>query len=277
MHLSSPSFPLILSIFLLTTIVRPHPQLQLPSSGEPPAAFPLENSGITAREDTTTDFPLEDVEIGSPQPLQAFGLNGGPPTAVEQFLSSTSSGSTDHGDGGEMSINDPGLFPSADESSARSGDGNIISQSNACNQNTLKSRRRLRNRHPGQEVPSWCSTNPNQIKSPSEQPTVPGQQQGVGTSNRELNEGSKIPVDVPTADSPTEESGYTGTTETRANLEVCPSDRFYPLCADDTAISAAPAEFGVFMGYTTYMLDPAYACTSLPLTPLLLPQPLNPL
>lgn len=113
MHLISPSFPLVLSIFLLTTIVCPHPQLQLPSSGEPPAAFPLEKSGITAREDTTTDFPLEDVEIGSPQPLQAFGVNGGPPTAVEQFLSSTSSGSTDHGDGG--GINDPRLFPSADE------------------------------------------------------------------------------------------------------------------------------------------------------------------
>lgn len=162
-----------------------------------------------------------------------------------------------------------GFFPQPMKSSARSGDGNIISQSNACNQNTLKSRRRLRNRHPGQEVPSWCSTNPNQIKSPSEQPTVPGQQQGAGTSNRELNEGSKIPVDVPTADSPTEESGYTGTTETRANLEVCPSDRFYPLCADDKAISAAPAVRDFYGIYHVY----ARSCLCLYVPPLNPPPP----
>ncbi|MCJ1347000.1 hypothetical protein MMC31_005220 [Peltigera leucophlebia] len=262
MHSSSPSFPLVLSILLLTTVVCTHPQLPLPSSGEPPTAFPLDNSGITSREDTPTTFPFEDAGFGDPQSLKVVPLSWGP-NGIEQFLSSTSSGSTNYRDGGEMSINHPGPLPSADESSTKSG--NEISQNNACDQrpnNTLKSRRRLRNRDSGQEIPSWCSTNPNDRNSPSKTQTTPGQQP-AGTGDRKLDDGGKIPVDVPTLDSPNEESDYTGTsTKTRANLEMCPPDRIYPVCADDEAISASSAALNVFFAYTTYMLNPAYACRS---------------
>lgn len=215
MYSSYLSFRLVLSILLP---VRPHPQLPLPSSGEPPRTFPLENSRITTRDDTGTVFPFEDLGFGTSQTPKVFPLNGDP-TGVEQFLSSTSAGSTNYGDASEMSINHPGLLPSADESSSRSGDENMItSQSNACNprsSHTNTSGRRLRNRDPGQELPSWCNANPNERNVPSEPQTVPGQQP-AGTGNRELNEGGKIPVDVPTPDLPSAESGTS--TKTRANL-----------------------------------------------------------
>lgn len=98
MYSSYLSFPLVLSILLLTTFVRPHPQLPLPSSGEPPAAFPLENSGVTTRDDIGTAFPFEDVAFGTSKAPKVFPLNGDP-TGVEQFLSSTSAGSINYGDG----------------------------------------------------------------------------------------------------------------------------------------------------------------------------------
>lgn len=250
MHSSYAPFLLLISILLLTAAVRPHPQVPLPSSGEPPAAFPLENSRITAREDT------EDVGFGTPRSLKSFSLDGGL-SGVEQFLSSTS-GSTDNGDSVEMRINYPGILP-LDESSNRSGEENMISQSNACDQrsNSLKSRR-LRNRNPGQKLPSSCLANPIERNSPSEPQIKPGIEQS-GTDNRELNEEKNIPVDVPVFENPTKGKDYMGTsTKTEANLEICPPERVYPLCADDQAISAMPEGFT----QVTYMLYPAFACTS---------------
>ena len=265
MYSSYLSFPRLLSILLLTTFVRPHPQLPLPSSGEPPAAFPIENNGFTTRDDTGTAFPFEDVAFGTSKTPKVFPLNGDP-TGVEQFLSSTSAGSINYADGSEMSINHPELVPSSDQSSTRSGDENMItSQSNACDprsSHTLTSERRLRNRDPGQELPSWCNANPNERNIPSEPQTVPGQQP-AGTGNRELNEEGKVTVDVPTLDSPSAESDYTGSsTKTRANLEICPPERSYPLCAEDEAISDVPAELAALFTYVAYLLSPAYACTS---------------
>lgn len=259
------TFPLIISILLLSTFVRPHPNLPLPSSGKPPAAFPLENSGVTAQDDTGTAFPFEDIAFGTFKTPKVFPLNGDP-IGIEQFSSSISAGSINYGDGSELSINHPGLVPSSDQSSTRSDDGNMkTSQSNACDprsSHTLTPGRRLRNRDPGQELPSLCNANPNEKNIPSEPQTVLGQQP-AGTGNRDLNDGGKAPVDVPTFDLPSAESDYTGTsTEARANLEICPPERMYPLCADDGAVRDEHAEIAAFFTYVTYSLNPAYACMS---------------
>lgn len=253
MHSSYALFALLTSLLFLTTAVRPHPYVPLPSSGEPPAVFPLENSGIMLREDT------EHVGFGTPRSLQAFPLDGSL-SGVERFLSSTS-GSTDNG--AELRINHPGILPS-DEISNSSGEGDLISQSNACDQssNSFKSRR-LRNRNPGQELPSSCIANPIEGNSPSEPQIEPDKGQS-DAGNRELNEGKNIPVDVPDFNSPTEGKDYMGTsTKTTANSELCPPERLYPVCADDEAIIAMPEGIADLFTQVTYMLSPAYACKSL--------------
>lgn len=255
MHSSYASFALLTSILFLTTAVRPHPQVPLPSSGEPPAAFPLENSGIMLREDS------EDVGFGTPGSLKASPLDGSP-SGVEQFLSSTSGGTTANGNGVELRINHPEILPS-DEISNMSGEGNLISQSNTCDQrsNGFKSRR-LRNRNPDQELPSSCLANPIERNSPSDPQAEPNKGQS-GAGNRELNEGKNIPVDVPDFDFPTEGKDFMGTsTKTTANPEICPPERLFPLCADDKAITAMPEELAHLFTQATYMLNPAYACTS---------------
>lgn len=251
MHSNYASFALLTPILLRTTAVRSHPQVPLPSSGEPPAAFPLENSEIMLREDS------EDVGLGTPRSLKAFPL-GGSPSGVEQFLSSTSGG-TDNGNDVELRINHPGILPS-DEISNRGGEGNLITQSIECDQgsNSFKSRR-LRNR---QELPSSCLANPIERNSPSEPQIEPDKGQS-GAGNRELNEGKNIPVDVPDFDIPTEGKDYMGTsTTTTPNSEICPPERLYPVCADDKAIIAMPEGIAHLFTQVTYMLNPAYACTS---------------
>lgn len=197
MHSSYIPFALLTSILLLTTAVRPHPHVPLPSSGEPPAAFPLENSGFLLQD-------TEDVGFGS----------------IE---------------------------------------GNLISQSNACNQrsNSFKSRR-LRNRNPSQKLPSSCLVNPIETNSQSEPQIEPDKEQS-GVGNRELNEGENNPMDVPIFDFRTE--GKDSTTPT-ANSELCPPERIFPACADDNAIIAMPEGVGDLFTQVTYMLYPAYACTS---------------
>lgn len=141
-----------------------------------------------------------------------------------------------------------------------SGEENITSPSNACDQrfSSLKSPH-LRNRDPGQEHPS-CLANPIDRNSPSE-PQIEPDKVKLGAGNRELNQGKNIPVDVPDFDFPTKEKDYMGTsTTTRANSEICPPEREYPLCADDKAISAVPEGVARLFAQVTYMLFPAYAC-----------------
>lgn len=248
MYPSSAPLPLLPSILLLTAAVRSHPQAPLPSSVEPPAAFPLESSGITARKDT------EEVGFGTPQFLKAIPLDGGL-TGVDPFLSSTS-GSTGNGNVVELRINQARILHS-DEISNSSGEENLISQSNVCDQgsNSLKSRR-LRNRNPGQELPSSCLTNPIERNSQSE-PQIEPDKERLGAGSRELNQGKNIPVDVPDFDFPTEGKGYMPT----MNSNICPPEKLYPLCADDEAISVMPEEMAYLLQETTYMLYPAYACT----------------
>lgn len=250
MHSSYALFALLTSILFLTTAVRPHPQVPLPSSGEPLAAFPLENSGIMLRKHS------EDVGFGTPRFLKAFPLDGSP-SGVEQFLSSTSGGN-DNGNGVELRINHPGIVPS-DQISNRSGEGNLISQSNACDQRSdgFKSRR-LRNRNP----PSSCLANPIERNTSSEPQTEPDKVQS-GAGDRELNEEKSIPVDVPDFDFPIKGKDYMGTsTKATENPEICPPERPYPVCADDQAIIAMPEELAHLFTQVTYMLNPAYACTS---------------
>lgn len=209
------------------------------------------------REDT------EDVGFGTPRSLQAFALDGSP-SGVERFLSSTS-GSTDNGKGGVLRINHPGILPS-DEISNSSGEGDLISQSNACDQssNSFKSRR-LRNRNPGQELPSSCPANPIERNSPSEPQIGPDKGQS-GAGNRELNEGKNTPVDVPDFNLQTEGKDSMGTsTLSTANPELCPPERLFPVCADDKAIVAIPEGLAHLFTQVTYMLNPAYACTWDPL------------
>lgn len=237
-------------MLILTAAVRPHPQVL-----EPSTAFPPENSGITARGDT------DDVGFGTLWSLKAFPLDGGHLTGVEQFVSSTS-GSVENGNGVEIEINHPGLLLS-DESSNRSGEENIISQSNACDQrsNSLKSRR-LRNRNPGQKLPSSCPANPIGRNPPAEQQIKPDNDP-LGTDNWEPNEGKNIPVDVPEFIFPTKGKDYTGTsTIPKMNSEICPPERLYPMCADDKAIQAVPEGIEHLFTEVRYMLNPAYACTS---------------
>lgn len=186
MHSSYVSFALLTSILLLTATVRPHPQVPLPSSGEPPAAFMLQDT--------------EGVGFGS----------------VER---------------------------------------NLISQ---CDQssNSFKSRR-LRNRNPGQKLPSSCLANPTERNSQSEQQIEPDKEQS-DPGNGELNEGKNDPLDVPIFTLPTMGSSTTST----ANPELCPTERLYPVCADDQAIIAMPQGTEHLFPYLTYMLHPAYACKS---------------
>lgn len=204
------------------------------------------------REDT------EDVGFGTPRSLQAFALDGSP-SGVERFPSSTS-GSTDNGKGGVLRIDHLGILPS-DEISNSSGDGDLISQSNACDQspNSFKSRR-LRNRNPGKELLS-CPANPIERNSPSEPQIGPDKGQ-AGAGNRELNEGKNTPVDVPDFNFQTEGKDSMGTsTLSTANRELCPPERLFPVCADDKAIVAMPEVLVHFFTQVTYMLNPAYACT----------------
>ena len=250
MHSSYASFPLLTSILILAAAVRPHPQVP-----EPSTAFPLENSGIKAPGDT------EDIGFGTPWSLKAFPLDGDQLTGVEQFLSSTS-GSVEKGNGVEIEINHPEILLS-DVSSNGSGEENIISQSNACDQrsNSPKSRR-LRNRNPGQKLPSLCSANPIEKNPPSVQQIKPDNDPS-GTDNGESNEGKNIPVDVPEFIIPTEGKDFMGTsTIPKENPEICPPERLYPLCADDNAISAVPEGIEYLFTEVRYMLSPAYACTS---------------